>query len=562
MKYIYILILLSQCLIALLLFLKSEPYSQNMYPKEMSVSTAKTQDCVANDSNTIIAKYIAAVQSQSGQNLKQSYNAQKAENMRELQLQFKLFHMNKTENLWTEKAKRTETGFTSLPYSIIENMTISESIPDTHGNWKLMYKDIQGFVLVQALAWFDTRPELPDSSSFRIHVIAPTEHVWFFVDSEETRFVAYVQTSSAVLKLDNYTFKITCCRRARRTQNIPYANFLLVFKLKNSSISHEILHGQGIKKFTLVSSHYQSRPNELEVKIIKADNDKNKKDFFLCLKPMFGDFSIERLPFLVEWIELHRLLGVDHIYMYNNSLGTPVEMKNILNHYQSLGYLTIKQYTSPFQTLVGPSVIQTKYAASSIIDISAQTMCYYDHLNEYHYMLSVDLDEIILPLEHPTYTDLFQDLQNDNVYNKATSILFPWAYFHTTEEQGSTTSYSTILTHRSYSLVRPWLNITEFDDAEHYNSKAFTSTKWCSFLFNHHCRVNNPQYPMVFAPLQWGMTHHYRNRCVSTVDRGLHCKRKMRNLPVLNQVFRYEETLQKLLIEKYRMFNLTIRMGN
>ena len=182
-------------------------------------------------------------------------------------------------------------------------------------------------------------------------------------------------------------------------------------------------------------------------------------------------------------------------------------------------------------------------------------MCYYEYGHKYHYSLSVDLDEIIIPLEHANYSELFEYLIRDSSYSNATSIMFRWAFFKgsvATNRTSNISARSVILSNRKYSLT--WQKQT--DDRELLETKSFTSTKWCSFLFNHHCLLNNPDHPNIYAPLELAMAHHYRRECKPKIDNGLHCERDTTTLPSLDQVLRYKDSLQKILEHKFNLFDI------
>ena len=48
---------------------------------------------------------------------------------------------------------------------------------------------------------------------------------------------------------------------------------------------------------------------------------------------------------LMEWFELQRLLGVDHIYVYD--LGVPEKIAIVFKYYSDMGLLTVLPYELP-----------------------------------------------------------------------------------------------------------------------------------------------------------------------------------------------------------------------
>ena len=57
----------------------------------------------------------------------------------------------------------------------------------------------------------------------------------------------------------------------------------------------------------------------------------------LCVKPIYGKWDNPLR--LVEFIEMYRLLGVDHFLFYNHSIGE--KASEVLGHYKVTGYVTM-----------------------------------------------------------------------------------------------------------------------------------------------------------------------------------------------------------------------------
>ena len=63
----------------------------------------------------------------------------------------------------------------------------------------------------------------------------------------------------------------------------------------------------------------------------------NLKKNGLCVKPIYGKWDNPLR--LVEFIEMYRLLGVDHFLFYNHSIGE--KASEVLGHYKVTGYVTM-----------------------------------------------------------------------------------------------------------------------------------------------------------------------------------------------------------------------------
>lgn len=106
-----------------------------------------------------------------------------------------------------------------------------------------------------------------------------------------------------------------------------------------------------------------------------------------------------------EWIEYQKIIGVDHIYAYNND--STDDYMSVLKSYIDDDYITLVEFPG-------------KYA-----QFAAYTHCYENFRNETYWLSFVDLDEFIVP--HTT-TDIKKWIKP---YEKYPSIEFYWLMFGT-----------------------------------------------------------------------------------------------------------------------------------
>lgn len=102
-------------------------------------------------------------------------------------------------------------------------------------------------------------------------------------------------------------------------------------------------------------------------------------------------------PYFKEWLEFHRLIGVEHFYLYNNA--STDDYNTVLLPYCHAGLVTI---------------INWPYIATSNWDSIQQDA--YNHAlasvqDQVHWLAFIDLDEFIMPLEHSTLLDLLSEYQ-------------------------------------------------------------------------------------------------------------------------------------------------------
>ncbi len=132
--------------------------------------------------------------------------------------------------------------------------------------------------------------------------------------------------------------------------------------------------------------------------------------------------------YLVEWIEFHRMMGVDHFILYDNGLEKssqqllkPYIEKNIVTHI-------------PFPDIQG--LRDGRHADT----LSIQQMAYADFVkrfsHHFKYILQLDIDEFLFPKSHNSITDVLTEYDD----SKLARIEINWTNFgdsgHLTKPNG------------------------------------------------------------------------------------------------------------------------------
>lgn len=196
--------------------------------------------------------------------------------------------------------------------------------------------------------------------------------------------------------------------------------------------------------------------------------------------------------YLREWIEYHRLIGVEHFYLYNNFSDDNYE--EVLRPYIEEGIVTLTEWSH-------------KYA-----QVEAYEDCYRQYGNETHWLGYIDADEFI---------NLIQD--NDikfflSRYTAFPSVLLHWRMFGTSGIMEEGDSY--LVTER-YTAAWPWLCTV---------GKSFINNDWhFKKIWVHWCTASLggfPVYavdttrrflPFILAYMQWrpipkAYVNHYWSR--------------------------------------------------
>ena len=157
-------------------------------------------------------------------------------------------------------------------------------------------------------------------------------------------------------------------------------------------------------------------------KIIRCFVEKLKCFFYICLLPLL--FILKKQPcrktkyyfslcaifknegrYFREWIEFHRMLGVDHIYLYNNF--STDDYLTVLKPYIDEEYVTLTDW--PYE----------------LSQIPAYQHCYKHFKDETFWLMFLDLDEFICPIYE---TNIKKWIKS---YEKYPSVLLYWLMFGT-----------------------------------------------------------------------------------------------------------------------------------
>ena len=136
-------------------------------------------------------------------------------------------------------------------------------------------------------------------------------------------------------------------------------------------------------------------------------NKVNNTDVGVCVKPIHSYYN--NTLELIEFIELNKLLGVKKFTFYNESMSE--ELGCILNYYaEQENLINVIQWNLL-------SKIELKEVPIRGV-LSALNDCIYRNMNEFHYMMQIDLDEFIIPRMHDTIPEMLQYLD----LNKTNSV--------------------------------------------------------------------------------------------------------------------------------------------
>lgn len=252
-------------------------------------------------------------------------------------------------------------------------------------------------------------------------------------------------------------------------------------------------HGQQNACFVTIS--LQNKPitdENLFIPITRIQPEEKLFEYGICIPPLFGDISKEHL---VEYIELSKLLGVQHFFFYNFRLSEAAT--RVLEYYEKQNTVTIIPWKLPNE--VHDNSIW--YNGQLI----AHNDCLYRSMSLVKMTAFNDLDEFIIPHNGTTLTDFVSKLTAENIcgfsfwsafFDPSTGRPHPSGLF-TMSQTGRSAKFSQV---RTKVLVEPQ---KIFEVGIHHVSKP-----------------NEEHYKMLRVDTDIAFLHHYR-KCVSNY--GMKC---------------------------------------
>ncbi|XP_068733175.1 beta-1,4-galactosyltransferase galt-1-like [Montipora capricornis] len=177
-----------------------------------------------------------------------------------------------------------------------------------------------------------------------------------------------------------------------------YQGFLSTCELPDEIDSYTLC---SVNISTEPAGHDQTAENTRVIPLYLVDRKVNTRTYGLCVPPISGDISAERL---VEFLELSQILGVSHITFYVSKVtGNTLA---ILRYFAEKGLATILFWELP---QIIASNVQDNGQTTALND------CLYRNLERFDYVAFNGLDEFIVPFQHQIVPQIIQEIINEDV---------------------------------------------------------------------------------------------------------------------------------------------------
>ena len=249
-------------------------------------------------------------------------------------------------------------------------------------------------------------------------------------------------------------------------------------------------------------------------------------------------------PYIKEWIEYHKLVGVERFYFYDN--GSTDNTREILNPY-------IKDGTVVYNYIEGKCLQNPAYADAIV-----------KYKNETRWLAIIDLDEFIVPIEKDNIQDFLKD------YEKYPAVGINWVMFDSNGHQTRPLSEGGLVT-ANYTRV-----MKNYNDKFNWHIKSIVNPKEVVYIYNPHFAIYRndklavtENYEEINGPYtkyhssEKIRINHYRSKsveeCLQKIDRGratVDGKWKYHDLRINFHNYTYDYAIQKYLPELKKRMNI------
>ncbi|KAJ8012844.1 hypothetical protein DPEC_G00047090 [Dallia pectoralis] len=146
--------------------------------------------------------------------------------------------------------------------------------------------------------------------------------------------------------------------------------------------------------------------------LVNREEEELPFNFTVCVSNLFGSYN-NVLQF-TQTLEMYKLLGVQHVVVYNTSSGPDLE--RLLHSYAQDGYVEVVPWSIDKHMDPSPGWLFSEHGGDIHYYGQLTTLndCIYRHMYQSRYVLLNDIDEIIAPYQHQTLPPMMEILQSQH----------------------------------------------------------------------------------------------------------------------------------------------------
>ncbi|XP_050330064.1 uncharacterized protein LOC126759372 [Bactrocera neohumeralis] len=165
---------------------------------------------------------------------------------------------------------------------------------------------------------------------------------------------------------------------------------------------------------SLVMNTCDRATNILRVLYERPAGNETQHGFAICLKGL--DYpNADMGPRLVEWLEMQRLLGARKVITYKLVLHPNLE--RVLEHYVEEGFVEVHPLSMGSEMVSKPlylhDFLHRSIGNKRVNELVPYNDCFYRNMYKYSYIVTVDIDEVIMPLgNRTTWQQLIDEMEH------------------------------------------------------------------------------------------------------------------------------------------------------
>ncbi|TRY80378.1 hypothetical protein TCAL_06357 [Tigriopus californicus] len=276
---------------------------------------------------------------------------------------------------------------------------------------------------------------------------------------------------------------------------------------------------------------------------LKVTNNKMAKmqDFAVCLKGLWSPFQENHVQ-VAEWIEMNLAVGASKVIIYVFAVAP--KTRKILAFYERMKKVEVLQmeWAGSMPTSHTPLAQEWFYQNVSWIysnfEDYAHSDCFYRNLYTYKFVALIDIDELIMPAQHSTWQEVFQELKRQGVDpSDYTSLFFQHYDFFGNRTTTKTSSFQLLDSDLRAATEYPY----------GWQDKGMFNTQKANIVFNHdNLGCIEPPCRSVLVNATLGKLNHYGSNCTHTeVLKQIECLEMKNNLVMDNlAIKRYGTTIK------------------
>lgn len=283
---------------------------------------------------------------------------------------------------------------------------------------------------------------------------------------------------------------------------------------------------------------------------LKPSKPNRKQNFAVCLKPL--NYQQDLTSRLLEWLELQFILGADVISVYKYHLH-PRTMK-VLESYAQSGRLVVHEHQLPdvddqnaLETLLSTDAWQKRRHEMAIYND-----CFYRHVDSHRFVVNLDLDEAIVPMEHDSWKELldYAITKDPRLLQSASFAAQNVYFFDSFPEDLSVPRHFHMLRHlhRSANFTPPG-----------FAQKSFFAADLVLSVTNHYALKSLCPGTRTIGAIGKNLAHlhHYRDSCPPKMEKE--CEDNYMKFWVKDTVIsRFKENLMRNVNHKIKELNLSV----